>query len=71
MESPMIKQITPFKRARFERGLLAVDVAAAARIHPSRLSNIENARVAARDDEVRRLARALGVAVDVLAGGAA
>ena len=52
--------ISPAKLIRLLRGRTQFRVAAEAEIHPSRLSLIENQREEASEDELKRLARALG-----------
>jgi len=59
-------KLTTIKLRRLERGQLQIETARRARISRSRLSEIENAHVMPRDDELQRLARTLGVAPESL-----
>lgn len=59
-------KLTPIKLRRLERGQLQIETARRARISRSRLSEIENAHVLPRDDELKRLAHTLEVAPDSL-----
>lgn len=60
---PMISQA---KLIRILRGRTQFSVAIEVKIHPSRLSLIENQRVEPSEDELQRLARALGTTPDKL-----
>lgn len=62
----MRRTITPLKRLRFELGVRQLEIAHRASISISRLSLIENGHVTARDNELTRIAAALGVSADVL-----
>lgn len=62
----MRRGLTPLKRVRLELGLLQLDVAHDARIHPSRLSQLETGRQTAREDELKRLAQVFHVPVAML-----
>lgn len=57
-------RLTKIKLKRLETGRQQIVVAQAAGISRSRLSEIENGHVAARGDELARLARSLGCPVD-------
>jgi transcriptional regulator with XRE-family HTH domain len=59
-------QTTQLKLARVARGVLQVDIARRARIDRSRLSQLENGWLEPRDEELQRLAVALGVPVEQL-----
>lgn len=64
-----MRTITPLKRLRFELGVRQIEIAHRAPISLSRLSLIENGHVTARADELARIAKVLGVTVEVLGGG--
>ena len=51
------------KVALIHAGLNGVRAAKRSRIHPSRFSAIQNGRIVPNEDEQRRIARAVGLAV--------
>jgi len=59
-------RFTPLKRARLERGLLQIEVAQLAGIDHCRLSLYENGHRQPKTEELTRLARVLGVSVQML-----
>ena len=61
-------RLTKIKLARLARNAHQYEIAARAGLTQSRLSWIENGHVEPRADELRRIARALGVAQHELTG---
>lgn len=61
-------RFTLFKRLRLERNLLQIELAQRARLNVARLSQIENAHVAPKLEELQRLAAALDVPLRALSG---
>lgn len=59
-------RLTKIKLRRLERGLLQVELSQRAQIPRNRLSEIENAHVAPKADELERLAAALRVPIGTL-----
>ena len=56
-----MRRISPLKLEIVRRGLVQADIARAAGIGESRLSRILNGRTEINDDEVKSLARVLGI----------
>lgn len=60
-------QFTRFKELRLKHNVLQVELAQRADIDRCRLSLIENGHLVPRPDELERIARALGVSIELLA----
>jgi transcriptional regulator with XRE-family HTH domain len=63
-------RFTLFKRLRLERNLLQIELAQRAKMNVARLSQIENAHVTPKLEEMERLAVALDVPLRALSGSA-
>lgn len=63
----MIRKPTPLKTAIFQRGMLQADIAAEAHISEARLSRLVNGRAQLKEEEIRALARILGMPEQELA----